>query len=114
VWTRLFSEQNYVIYTAHHWSKRERSRLLGKTCDRLRVAVAPAARSWWRARLQRDSHGVEFGLDDGSELGLQLELALQALNLDLLLLDEAPLFFKLRANSVSLNHFPSLKKPPLI
>ena len=60
--------------------------------------------------MQRDSHGVEFGLYDGSELGLQLELALQALNLDLLLLDEAPLFFKLRANSVSLNHFPSSER----
>jgi hypothetical protein len=74
------------------------------------IAVAPAARSWWRAGLQRDSHGVEFGLYDGSELGLQLELALQALNLDLLLLDETTLFFKLRANLVPLNHFASWKR----
>jgi hypothetical protein len=57
--------------------------------------------------LQRDSHGVEFGLHDGSELGLQLKLALQPLNLDLLLLDEASLFFKLRVNRAPLNHFPS-------
>jgi hypothetical protein len=64
--------------------------------------------------LQRDSHSVEFGLNDGSELGLQLKLALQALNLDLLLLDEAPLFFKLRVNLVPLNPFPSSKEPPQI
>jgi hypothetical protein len=64
--------------------------------------------------LQHDSESVEVGLYDGSELGLKLELALQAPNLDLLLLDEAPLFLKLRVNPVPLNHFPSLKEPPLI
>jgi hypothetical protein len=72
--------------------------------------MASVAWSWWRTGSQRDSDSVEFGLDDGGELGLQLQLALQASNLDLLLLDEAPLFFELRANLVTLNHCPSLKE----
>jgi hypothetical protein len=39
-----------------------------------------------------------------------LDVASLTLNLDLLLLDETPLFFKLRTNLGLINHFVSLKR----
>ena len=57
--------------------------------------------------------GLEFGLDALDEPRLYLDVAPLTLNLDLLLLDETPLFFKLRTNLGLINHFASLKRPSM-
>jgi hypothetical protein len=54
--------------------------------------------------LQCGLDGVELGLDEGGDVDLQLEPAPLALNLDLLLLDQAPLFFKLRVDPAPIRH----------
>lgn len=48
--------------------------------------------------LERQLDSVELGLDVRRELEPQFDLALLALDNDLLLFDQTPLFFKLRAN----------------
>ena len=57
--------------------------------------------------------GLELGLDALYETGLQLDMAPLPLNLDLLLLDETPLFFKLRTHLGHINHFASLEGPSM-
>jgi hypothetical protein len=57
--------------------------------------------------LHHDPDSFEFGLHTFCEPLLQLDLASLALNLDLLLLDETSLFFKLHKELVLINHLPS-------
>jgi hypothetical protein len=79
--------------------------------NRLAPAVAIAiarARAGSLERHSRSGHdSFEFGLQVGYAAELNLQSAFQALNLDLLLLDEAPLFFKLRVDIMLVSHSSS-------
>jgi hypothetical protein len=71
------------------------------------IAIA-RARAGSLERHSRSGHdSFEFGLQVGYAAELKLQSAFQALNLDLLLLDEAPLFFKLRVDIMLVSHSSS-------
>ena len=80
------------------------------------ITVAPIYLLKWPGRsgtLHAGFEGIEFGLDALCELDLQLDPPPLTLYLYLLLLDETPLFFKLRTNLGHINHFASVERPPI-
>ena len=73
------------------------------------MAIPGFSRRPWRAGVHVGSQGIEFLLHGDRELAQQLDLAPLALHLDLLLLDETALFFKLGAD-LPLNHLALLER----